>query len=94
MLTRVRPNFIMFCFSETSDRNVLNQSSDKDFSPQYYGLSPKMMQDIYNVHRHFKFAYFHFEEYNINHYKEDIKKSGNKYKDSIGKDLADKHLHM
>ena len=35
--------------------------------------------DIYDVHRHFKFAYFHFEDYTSNQFQQDMIKANQKY---------------
>ena len=45
---------------------------DLDFSQQYPGLNPTIMQDILDVHQAFRFGNFHFANYSVNDFKSNI----------------------
>ena len=59
--------------------DVDNQSVSHDYHSAYDGLNHTMMQDIFDVHRAFRFSNYHFEEYTEERFRADIRKAGDDF---------------
>ena len=70
---------------------MYNDQNQRDFSRHYPGLSPSLMQDIFDVHQAYRFSNFHFAEYSVHDYASDTIKSGQKYI-GIGAEFVNDHL--
>eukprot|EP01084_Bolivina_argentea_P299751 516725_1 len=76
----------------------INNKSDNGYSDRFYndfhhkkkGLSAGLLMDIFDVHRLFIFSNFHFKEYSVDDFKEDIKQKGTQI---IGEKFIERYVN-
>eukprot|EP01084_Bolivina_argentea_P083588 151345_1 len=69
------------CDNTVSTKNINTGPVQKqiDFESKNVGLNLPLLIDIFSVHRSFMFNNFHFNEYSVNNFKNDIKKNAKEY---------------
>eukprot|EP01083_Nonionella_stella_P024995 68841_1 len=73
--------FIAFTPANRNNDHDGDDHKKKIFDLKYKGLNADLLRDIFDVHRHFKFSSYHFYEYSVQQFRNDIIEASPTYLD-------------